>query len=266
MLAAEGEDARILAGGQSLVPMMNFRLARPPALVDINDCADLSTISLDGETLTVGATVRQRAAENDPLVRTHAPLLAEALANAGPATVRNRGTVCGSLANAYPLAHSPNAALALGATLRIVGPDGARTVPIDEFLVAAMVTAVEAGEILAAVSIPVLRAGERMAFAEARNHRGGAATALVSIRASLAEGRIRAARVAASGLDDHAIRLPHVEAALADGADIEAAYRADLADRPFAADDETTRHAERVVPTLIARLLARIGADTEDAR
>jgi CO/xanthine dehydrogenase FAD-binding subunit len=201
LLAAAGEDARFLAGGQSLVPMMNFRIARPVALVDLNGCRDLSYVALDKNQLRIGAMTRQYAAENHPLVREHCPLLAQALVHAGPATVRNRATVGGALANGYPLAQLPCVALCLDATLVLEGPRGVRRVPAQSFFVSAMVTDVQPGELLREVVFPVRGARERQAFREAGNHAGGAAQAIVCV--ALGEEL----RIAASGLEPVPVRI-----------------------------------------------------------
>lgn len=198
-MAAAGEDARFLAGGQSLVPMMNFRIARPSVLVDLNACEDLAYVRLDGGRLRVGAMTRQRAAERHPLVREHCPMLAAALAHAGPATVRNRATVGGSMANGYPLAQLPCVAVCLDAAMVLEGPRGVRTVAAGDFFVTAMVTDAQPGELLREIVFPARRAGERQAFREAGNHAGGSALAIVC---ASSDGRI-----AAAGLEPKPVRI-----------------------------------------------------------
>jgi carbon-monoxide dehydrogenase medium subunit len=201
LLAAAGEDARYLAGGQSLVPMMNFRIARPAALVDLNACSDLSYVVLEKQQLRIGAMTRQYAAENHPLVREHCPLLAQALAHAGPATVRNRATVGGSLANGYPLAQLPCAAVCLDAELVLEGPQGVRRVPAQSFFLSAMVTDIQPGELLREIAIAPRAARERQVFRESGNHAGGAAQAIVCL--ALGE----TLRIAASGLEPVPVRI-----------------------------------------------------------
>jgi CO/xanthine dehydrogenase FAD-binding subunit len=202
LLAAAGEDARFLAGGQSLVPMMNFRIARPDALVDLNGCADLSYVILEKNRIRVGAMTRQFAAENDPLVREHCPLLAQALAHAGPATVRNRATVGGSLANGYPLAQLPCVAVCLDAEMVLEGPHGVRTVLAHQFFVTAMVTDIRPGELLREVVFPASGPRARHAFRESGNHAGGVAQAVVCV------SKDAELRIAASGLQDVPVRIP----------------------------------------------------------
>ena len=156
LLGEAGEDARFLAGGQSLVPMMNFRLARPSVLVDLNGCADLAFVRREGGRLRIGAMTRQWDAEHDALVREHVPMVAAALSHAGPLTVRNRATVGGTLANGYPLAQLPCVAACLEAEMVLEGPQGERIVAAKDFFVAAMVTAIEPGELLREIRFPAL--------------------------------------------------------------------------------------------------------------
>jgi len=201
LIAAAGEDARFLAGGQSLVPMMNFRIARPGALVDLNGCADLSYVALENRRLRIGAMTRQYFAENHPLVREHCPLLAQALAHAGPATVRNRATVGGSIANGYPLAQLPCVAVCLDAEMVLEGAQGVRRVHASQFFLSAMVTDVRPGELLREVVLPVRGARERQAFRESGNHAGGGAEAVVCV--ALGDEQ----RIAASGLEPVPVRI-----------------------------------------------------------
>lgn len=192
-----GDEARFLAGGQSLVPMMNFRIARPPVLVDLADCLDIASVHREGERLRIGAMVRQRDAEQNPMVRAASPLLQMALRHAGPVTVRNRATVGGSLANGYPLAQLPCAALCLGAELVALSAEGERTIQAEDFFQGAMSTALVPGELLCEVVLPCIGPGERQAFRETGNHAGGSAQA-IACGWRRADGRLR---IAVSGWD-----------------------------------------------------------------
>jgi carbon-monoxide dehydrogenase medium subunit len=227
LMAQAGEDARFLAGGQSLVPMMNFRVARPSVLVDLNRCDDLAFIRKEGGRLRVGSMTRQIDAEASELVRAECPMLAAALAHAGPLTVRNRATVGGSLANGYPLAQLPCVAVCLDAQLVLQGPNGVRAVPAAEFFVTAMVTALGPGELLREITLPCVGPSTRHAFREAGNHAGGSALALVGV--SVDGDKVY--RVAASGVAPTPIRLRQVEKVLGAGgkaADLRAAYIEDV--------------------------------------
>lgn len=155
LLAEHGGEAKLIAGGQSLVPMMAMRLARPAFLVDINDAADLRGIAGDADAVTIGAAVRQRAIERDAALRTRVPLLGRALRWVGHAQTRNRGTLGGSIVHADPSAELPLAACVLDATLILRDAGGVSELPAREFILAPMVTAIAPEQCLAAVRFPV---------------------------------------------------------------------------------------------------------------
>jgi aerobic carbon-monoxide dehydrogenase medium subunit len=256
LLAEAGEDARFIAGGQSLVPMMNFRLARPATLIDLNLCDDLAFIREDGDRLRIGAMTRQIDAEASDLVRSQCPMLAQALAHAGPLTVRNRATIGGSIANGYPLAQLPCVAVCLDWEMILQSPDGVRTLPASQFFVTAMVTDIQSGELLREMAIPRVRTSTRQAFREAGNHAGGAALALacVSVELGGASG-IQRASVAVSGLGSTPVRMRHVERRLVkDGmtADLRAAYADDLGMRhEVDGENEDRKYAESLAAALL---------------
>ena len=172
ILAAEPDDTFLLAGGQSLIPMLNLRLARPARLVDINRIAELNHIQERDGTLCIGALTRQRAVERSPLVAARAPLLAEAIAHVGHPAIRVRGTVGGSLAHADPAAELPVACLALGAVVHVrSAARGPRAIPGRELFLTHFTTALEPDELLCAVDVPVDPPGAGTAFVEfARRH------------------------------------------------------------------------------------------------
>ncbi|KQW18375.1 hypothetical protein ASC80_20330 [Afipia sp. Root123D2] len=154
-LLAGDEDARVIAGGQTLVPMLAMRLARPAKLVDILRILELSGICEDNGAIVVGATTRQALAERDPLVQKSLPLLAAVLPWVGHPPTRNRGTVGGSIANADPSAEIPLVAVTLGADIEITSPDGPTSMPADDFFIGPMLTAIGQGECISAVRFPV---------------------------------------------------------------------------------------------------------------
>jgi 2-furoyl-CoA dehydrogenase FAD binding subunit len=198
-LDASGGEGKVLAGGQSLVPVLAMRLARPAVLVDINGVAGLNQISRNGTVLRVGATARQREVEADE--RTSAvPLLGLALPWVGHRELRSRGTVCGSLAHADPAAELPAVAACLGAMLEIAGPGGRRTVAAREFFTGAMTTSIGPAEVLVAVSFPVAGPGEGFGFAEFARRHGDFALAGVAVRAGPRE-----AVLAAFGVSDRPV-------------------------------------------------------------
>lgn len=172
LLAEHGDEAKVLAGGQSLVPSMNFRLAQPSILVDLNDVEDLFGISAgyDGS-VQIKAMTRQRAVERDARVAELAPLVAEATPFIAHSQIRNRGTFGGSLAHADPASELPAVMVALGANMHVESSRGKRIVTASEFFVGLFTTVLEPDEILAAVEIPPMKQGMGTAFEEvARRH------------------------------------------------------------------------------------------------
>ena len=213
-MAEHGEDARILAGGQSLVPLMNLRLSRPEVLISINRCDELDFVRVDDDHLVVGALVRQIDAENHPLVRTECPLLAKALPHVGLPATRNRGTVCGSQAHCDPLAELPAVALALEADLVLTSASGDRVVPAADFFVTDLTTSIEPEEVVAAVRFKRQDPGERSALLEITNGGHSFAVGGVAMRWAMAEGACTMARMAAFGVGSVAQRLVAAEAQL----------------------------------------------------
>ena len=197
-LAEAGDEGKVLAGGQSLVPVLAMRLGRPAVLVDINAVAGLNELSLGDDTLSVGATVRQRRLEQDSLT-TAVPLLGLALPWVGHRELRSRGTVCGSLAHADPAAELPAVAVCLNATLDIAAPSGRRrTVGARDFFTAPMTTVLAPDELLLAAQFPVATPGDGFAFAELSRRHGDFALAGVVTWVRLSpSGDLRAATLAA---------------------------------------------------------------------
>jgi 2-furoyl-CoA dehydrogenase FAD binding subunit len=182
-LASTGGGGKVIAGGQSLVPVLAMRLARPETLVDINAIDELDHVGVANGRLTIGATVRQRRIEHDP-VSARVPLLRMALPWVGHRELRSRGTVCGSLAHADPAAELPAVACCLDAILTLTGPGGSREVPARSFFSGAMTTALRPDDILTSVSFPVAGPGEGFGFAEIARRHGDFALAgvVVSVR------------------------------------------------------------------------------------
>jgi CO/xanthine dehydrogenase FAD-binding subunit len=208
-LEALGEDALVLAGGQSLVPLLNLRLARPKRLVDVNRIRELATLRRSDGSLHIGATVRQATLGRSPLVARGWPLLRQAVRFAGPAAIRSRGTVGGSVAHGDPNAELPVALAALNARFHVRSPRGARVT--GDFVKAP-------DELLTAIELPPLPPQARTAFAEYAPTRGSFATAGVAV--VCAPGH---AAIALLGTGSHPIRAAAAEAALAGGDAREAA-------------------------------------------
>jgi CO/xanthine dehydrogenase FAD-binding subunit len=183
LLAEHGEDAKVLAGGQSLVPLLNFRLARPEILVDVNNLAELDSLRVEDGVLRIGALLRQSSLERSQTAAAAVPLLREGVRLVGHAQIRNRGTVGGSIAHADPAAELPAAMAALGARFRVRSKRGERLLDSEEFFVTHLTTALEADELLTEIEVPIPESGTGSAFVEfARRHGdfalGGAAVLL----------------------------------------------------------------------------------------
>src|SRR3954471_9267340 len=165
-LLANGTDARVLAGGQTLIPMMNFRLATPAVIVDLNRIAELAYIKDDGDTIRIGAMTRQRATDFSSVVAEKLPLLAKAIKLVGHLPTRTRGTIGGSIANADPAAEMPMVLLALEGTVIARGPKGERTISAAKLFQDAMTTALAADEILVEIRLPTALAKAGCAIEE----------------------------------------------------------------------------------------------------
>lgn len=211
LLAKHADDVKVLAGGQSLVPLLNFRLARPEHLVDISRIAALAEIRRTPDELWVGATVRQAQAERSAAVAAHAPLLAAALPNIAHPPIRNRGTVGGSLAHADPAAELPSVAVALDATFAAVSARGTREIPAAEFFRTHLTTALEPDELLTGVRFPAPAAHTGAAFHEVARRRGDFALVGVAAQVSLQGKEIAEARICVSGVDQVPHRCPDAE-------------------------------------------------------
>ncbi len=225
LLRSYGGEAKILAGGQSLVPLLNLRLVRPKALVDINRIPELDYIREQDGWVCVGALVRQRAAERSELVRTRVPLLAQALRWVGHPQIRNRGTVCGSLAHADPAAELGAVAAALDARFVIRNLDGERVVGPEAFFVTYLTTCLAPDEMLVEVRFPVLPQW-RWAFEEVAPRHGDYALAAVAAGVRVTEGRVEEARLAYAGVGPTPIRVREAEAALVAASTFEAGVKA----------------------------------------
>lgn len=214
LLARLGPDAKVVAGGQSLVPMMNMRLAAPAHLVDINDLSELARIRVRGDRLEVGALARHAAIAGSELALAHCPLLAQAASTIGHYAIRERGTVGGSLVHADPAAQHALVAVTLGAQLRLVRQGSERTVDAGEFLLAPMTTALAADEMLVAVSYPVAAPGEVSAFHMFNQRHGDFAVVAVGACLRVEEGRATRLAIGVGGVAPVPQRLDAVARAL----------------------------------------------------
>jgi carbon-monoxide dehydrogenase medium subunit len=222
-LLADG-DRKILAGGQSLIPLMKLRLATPDELVDLGRVPGLDAIAESGGVVRIGAMATHHAVESSPLVRGRCPLLAEAAGEIGDAQVRNMGTLGGSIAHADPAADYPAALLALEARVRIVSARGERTVAAADFFQDAFTTALEAGEIVREVEVPAEEPSEGYRYEKAPHPASGFAVVGVAVRLKAGPGgrpgRIAMARIAVTGLAPRAFRDSAAEELLERGGSI----------------------------------------------
>ena len=260
VLAERGEGAKALAGGQSLVPLLNMRLAAVSDLVDLNRCADLGSVRTADGWLEIGALARQRTVELSTEVRRECPLLVDALRWVGHPPIRNRGTVGGSLVHADPAAELPAAAVALDAVLRVRGPGGERDVHAGAFFTGVFETAIAPDELLVAVRFPRVAPDARCCFVELARRHGDFAIAGVAAVLRVAEGRVAEARVALAGVDATPLRAAKAEAALAGqapGREL-VAHAADLAAgecNPSADLHGSPDYRRQLVRVLVARAL-----------
>ncbi len=203
LLAAHGGEAKPLAGGQSLIPAMNFRLARPRALVDLNRIAELSYIRSAKGGTTIGAMTRQRAVEQSDVVARGAPLLAEAMPAIAHPQIRNRGTIGGSLAHADPSAELPAVMLALDAAFRARSVTGERTIPASEFFKGMLETALAPDELLVEIGLRPMPDRSGTAFLEVARRHGDYALVGIAVVVTLdGQGRCKAARIALLSVGD----------------------------------------------------------------
>jgi len=218
LLANSGPDARILAGGQSLVPVLNFRLARPQVLIDINRIPELAGIEDRGDRLVIGAMTRQREIETSDSVARAVPLLHEATRYVAHLPIRTRGTVGGSIANADPAAEDPAVAAALEATMVCRSRRGKRRIAAAGFFVDVLTTALEPDEMLVAVEFPRIPDGAGAAFAEISRRDGDFALAGVAAQITVSNSRVSDARIAACGVAPAPMRFRNAEEILLDSA------------------------------------------------
>jgi CO/xanthine dehydrogenase FAD-binding subunit len=215
-LTSYGYEAKLLAGGQSLIPTMNFRLAQPAILIDLNPIPQLSYIQLDKEGyLRLGAMTRQRQVERDPLVATHAPLIYETMPHIAHVQIRNRGTFGGSLAHADPAAELPAVTTALEARFRVQSRTGERWLAANEFFVDLFTTALEPEEMLAEVAIPALPPRSGWAFAEmARRHGDYALVGVAAVVTLDDQGRCQKGRLVYLSVGDKPVEAQRAMALL----------------------------------------------------
>jgi carbon-monoxide dehydrogenase medium subunit len=213
-LSAGGENAKVLAGGQSLTPMLNFRLLHPEVLVDINRVKELDFLKEDKGGLSIGALTRHRVIETSSLIREKCPILAAAAAQVGHLAIRNRGTFGGSLAHADPAAEFPMVALLLDAEMKVVSATGSKTIKARDFFVTYLASALKDGEILTEIHIPALPPNSGWGLEELCRRPGDFAIAAVAATVTMKGNKCADARISMAGVGPTPIRASAAEALL----------------------------------------------------
>lgn len=229
VLAAHGDDAKIIAGGQSLMPMINFRLVKPAVLVDINHIPGLEVIEGNGKQIRLGALARHRMTASDPLIAARIPVLTEVMHHVAHMTVRNRGTFCGSVCHADPAAEMPMVVQMFDGQVEIASTSGTRVLPAVEFLVASMVNALKPDEMVTGIRLtPPDATG--WGFEEFSRRHGDFAMAAIAVTFRLDDGgAIRGARIGMTGVGETAMRMQGLETLIEGRAPLPALF-ADVAD------------------------------------
>ncbi len=204
-------EAKVLAGGQSLIPMMNYRVAQPSLLIDINQLQELNYIEVRGDVIAIGAITRHAAVKSNELIRENAPLIAEAYEHVAHATIRNRGTLGGNLVHADPASEMPAVMCALGAQVVLRSKTGKREVNANDFFLGPLMTAIEPDELLVEIQIPIQTPGEGYAFEEVSLRKGDFAIAAVAAIVAMKNGTCTKAVLCAAGISDRAVRIDSVE-------------------------------------------------------
>ena len=243
LLATHNGDAKPIAGGQSLVPMLAFRLASPTLLVDLRKLPDLRKIEISATGLTLGAMVRWRDILDDARLRTAHPLLVAAVTQVAHYQIRNRGTIGGSIAHADPAAEIPGIAVTCEAEIAVVGSAGRRAIKAQDFFLGPLTTALAADEIIVEIRFPAWPQSRRFGFREFARRRGDFAMAAAALWYDEDAGKARNAHVGVIGVGDRPQRLPPVEAVLNGRVVDEAAIAAAEAAAAAAVDPQTDIHA-----------------------
>ena len=260
-LAQAGGDAKIIAGGQSLVPMLNFRLLRPSVLVDINRIPDLAYVREDGNVVRIGALTRHHQLETSPVIAAHFPVLSEAMAHVAHLAIRNRGTIGGSLSHADPAAELPMMAMLLDAEVRIVSSAATRTVAARDFFRDALTVDLVEDEMVTEIALPKLPPNTGGGFEEVARRSGDFALAAVAATLTLSDGKIAQARIAMTGVAPTARRVAEAEKLLI-GQRLDAGVGSDIIEAVrAAAEPPTDLHASadyrrHLVGVLAGRALA----------
>jgi aerobic carbon-monoxide dehydrogenase medium subunit len=225
LLKNDGGKSKIIAGGQSLVPMMNFRLVRPDRLIDINRISELDYHRIEGSQLAIGALCRHAGLKESEVVKNACPLMHAAYQWVAHGPVRNRGTLCGNLCHADPASEMPAVVLATNAMMVLRSSGAKREVPAGQFFLGQYETATTDDEVLVEVRIPVAPKSQGWGFHEVSVRKGDFAIVAAATTLQISNGKVQAVTIALTGVGSHAIRLPQAEKALVGGKAEDAAFR-----------------------------------------
>lgn len=260
--ALDHDDAKIIAGGQSLLPMMNFRLAQPERLVDINRISELNRIEQTETGLRIGALIRHATAAQDPLLAQHFPIVPEAMAYVAHVAIRNRGTIAGSLCHADPSAEWPLLVTLLDGEIEILGSGGSRSADPAEFFLAPLVTDIEEEELVTGVHLPLPSGPSGMAFEEVAQRAGDFAVVAAGAMVRVKNGTFAEVRLGLGGVFDTSVRASALEDALtgqpAEAGEVETVLH--LAIDDLEPNDDLHASADyrlSLVPVLARRVLTR---------
>ncbi len=263
-MAEYGDEARPLAGGQSLVPLMAFRLARPAVLVDLNQLDGLTSVDLDDHRVNVGAMVREKAAERSDTLTRQVPLLARALPFIGHEAIRTRGTIGGSISHADPAAELPAVAVATEAHIIATSEKrGRRDVPAEDFFVTHFTTALEPDELVTEVQFPAAPEGTGVAFQEVARRHGDFAMVGVATTLHVADGIIDRARIVLTGMADKPVRALAAESVLVGGPPASASFQEAAAVAARDLDPPSDLHGSAAYRRHVASVL--VGRSLEQA-
>ena len=256
LLNQHGDEAKVIAGGHSLLPAMKLRLSQPAVLIDIAHVAELKGIKTAGSTLTIGAGETYHAIATSATVISACPVLASCTGQIGDIQVRNAGTIGGALAHADPAADLTAVFLALGGTVTVQSAGGTRSIAADDLFVSMLMTALDSGELITAVSVPVMSKGQGAAYAKLKHPASRYAIVGVAAAVTISNGVVSACRVAVTGAGPQAVRQPSVEKALigtsGDAAAIKAACASAGADMEYLGDIHASEEYRRAMVKVYA--------------
>lgn len=261
LLKNDAENAKVIAGGQSLVPMMNFRLARPDRLIDINRIPDLDYHRIEGSELVIGALARHAALKESTVVKDAYPLMHDAYEYVAHGPIRNRGTLCGNLCHADPASEMPSVVLATDSVMVLRNSAASRTVPVAEFFLGQYETAAEDDEILVELRIPVAPKDQGWGFHEISKRKGDFAIVAACATLQVAAGAVKTAAITLAGVESHPLRLSDIEKNLIGQKADDAAFQQAASACAAAVDPSSDMHGSAdyrrdLVNTLVFRALS----------